>query len=157
MAGEPLKNILTSEEKTMPKLNMTPKSWNQLIRLKEFLTDCDGKFLRLSDDRLFYKLYQELVPRNIALEIVKKQMADKPVSLLPNNFPYTKTLKYLPNVKHFCLWSTKGRLKEKDIKKHASKKFGGKEWFYMERKRNAKSVPEIWHCHIFVKEQLPST
>ncbi|MBI4157762.1 hypothetical protein HY502_02850 [Candidatus Woesebacteria bacterium] len=135
----------------MAKLNLTPRTWRGLLKLREFLTDCEGKFLRFDEDQLFYELYLKLVPRKIALEIIKRQMGGKKTALVANNFPYTKTLKCLPNIKHYCLWSIKGRLSEKDIKNHVLKKIKRGPWFYMERKVYAKTVPEIWHCHVFVR------
>lgn len=137
----------------MGKLNKIPRKWEQLVKLKNFLSDCDGKYLRSPEDQLFYTSYLELVPRDIALEIIKRQMNNKAVCLIVNNFPYSKTLRYLPNVRHYCLWSLKGILKEKDIKKHVSKVVKNKDWFYTERKTNHKTVPEFWHCHVFVKEK----
>lgn len=137
----------------MTKLNKIPRTWNQLVKLRDFLSDCAGENVRLPEDRLFYKLQLGLVPRDISLEIIKRQMKNKSVSLILNNYPYTRTLKYLPNVKHYCLWSSKGRLSEREIKKQVLKKFKNKEWFYCERKSKKKSIPELWHCHIFVREE----
>lgn len=134
----------------MNKLNKIPRTWDQLLKLKKFLADCDGKYLRFPEDQRFYELYLRLVPREIALEIIKRQMRGKFICLLKNNFPYSKILKYLPNVQHYCLWSLKGKLSGQDIKKRVSKIVRNKDWFYTERKINSKTVPEIWHCHVFI-------
>ncbi len=135
----------------MKKINIQPKSWKELISIKEYIRDNDPIELRLPEDYIHYNLYKELVPKNIALEIIRRQMGKKTVTIVKNNFPYTKTLEFLPGVKHYCLWSLKGKLKTKEIKNITSKIFPQNEWFFTERKINYKSVPEIWHCHIFVK------
>lgn len=129
-----------------------PKNWEELIKLKEFLTDCDYSFLRLSDDQLFYSLYRKFVTRETTLQIINGQIGNRKTSLIRNNFPYTKILQNLTNVKHYCLWSKKGKLSNKEITKIVNNKFPKNTWFYTERKTGFKSVPEIWHCHVFIKE-----
>ncbi len=87
----------------------------EAVEIKDLLTDLDGKDVRLPEDEHFYEIYLELTPRAVAVETIKRLMGSKPISLLRNNFPYTKTLKNLPNVKHYCLWSINGSLNEKEI------------------------------------------
>jgi hypothetical protein len=130
-----------------------PANWNELTRLRDFLSDCDPSYLRLPDDRKFYILYRDFVPRDIALEIIKKQINNQTVALISNNFPYSNVLQNLPNVRHYCLWSLKGKLTENEINRYVKRDFPNSEWFYSERKVGHKSVPEIWHCHIFIKKQ----
>jgi hypothetical protein len=129
----------------------SPKTWEELKQLKEYLSDCSPYDLRLDDDKIFYELYRKLVPRQIALDIIKQQIGENDVRIIKNNFPYTRILQYLPNVSHYCLWSKKGSLNENKIKELVELYFPQKDWFYSERLLNKKSVPEIWHCHIFVK------
>ena len=128
-----------------------PTNWKDLVKLKDFLSDCDISYLRLPDYEKFYALYRNLVPKDLALEIIKGQMNNKVIALVPNNFPYNNVLQYLPKVKHYCLWSLKRKLTENEIKKHVKKAFPNSEWFYFERKNGYKSVPKIWHSHIFIK------
>jgi len=135
----------------MAKVNKSPKTWAQLIVLGDFLAVCDGKDVRLPEDQFYYELQLQLVPRDISLEIIRRQMKNKAISIIKNNYPYTRTLKYLPDVTQYCLWSIKGSLDERQIERQASKKFKNKKWFYFERGTGKKSVPELWHCHIFVK------
>jgi hypothetical protein len=125
-------------------------TWKELVDKKEFLSDCDPKLLRLPEDHQFYSLFRKYVPREAALNIIREQMDNNDVSLVANNFPYTAMIHNLP-VKHYCLWSIKGRLENNEICDLVKKYFPNNEWFYSERKTNHKSVPEIWHCHIFVK------
>ncbi len=128
-----------------------PKTWEELQSLTEYMSDCDPRELRLKEDTQFYDLYKELVPREIALEIIKRQIGNNSIALINNNFPYTRTLELLPKVKHYCLWSLTGPLNEDTIKEVVGSKFPKKDWCKSERKLNFKSVPEMWHCHIFVK------
>jgi hypothetical protein len=131
-----------------------PNSWDELTELKDYLSDCDPTFLRLPEDKLFYILYRDLVPREIALEIIKRQIGEQNVAIVKNNFPYSNILQHLPNVIHYCLWSKKGKLTEEEIKREINQRFPNNIWFYSERKVNYKSVPEIWHCHIFLDHSL---
>jgi hypothetical protein len=128
-----------------------PKTWKELESIMEYISDCDPRELRLDEDTIFYDLYKGLVPRNIALDIIKKQIGSKDVAIVKNNFPYTRTIQLLPGVIHYCLWSLKGVLTEKKIIDIVTKKFPNNIWCKSERKLNYKSVPELWHCHIFVK------
>lgn len=137
----------------MKRLPRIPKTWKELEKLKEFLTDCDISLLRLSENEKFYYLYRNLVPNDLVLEIIKRQIGDKSIALVPNNFPYDKVLKYLPKVKHYCLWSLKRKLTDEEINKYIKKDFPKSEWIYFERKMGHKSVPEIWHCHVFIKNR----
>lgn len=128
-----------------------PNNWEELKLLLDYLSDCSPDFLRLPEDDSYYSLYRELVPRDIALEIINRQIDGNKSVILKNNFPYSKILSKL-NVVHYCLWSKVGSLTKKQITQKVKEKFGDCEWCYSERKLGKKSVPEIWHCHIFVKE-----
>ncbi|MFA6007612.1 MAG: hypothetical protein WC784_03115 [Candidatus Shapirobacteria bacterium] len=133
------------------KQTQTPRKWEDLVALKDYLSDCDPKILRLPGDYSFYSLYRELVPRKIALTIIERQIGKNRISLILNNFPYTGILQNLKNVQHYCLWSKEGKLNSSEIKSCVDKFFPQNRWFYSERKIGHKSVPEIWHCHIFVE------
>jgi len=132
----------------------TPNSWKELILLLDYLSYCPPKFLRLSEDENFYSLFRELVPKKVSLEIVNRLIGNNDRVILKNNFPYSKVLKRLKNVEHYCLWSKKGKLNNNQIKKEVERKFGKCNWCYSERKLNKKSVPEIWHCHIFINHEF---
>lgn len=133
------------------KQTQIPKKWEELVTLKNYLSDCDPKVLRLPEDYSFYSLYRELVPKKIALTIIKRQIGKNKVSLILNNFPYTGILQNLENVRHYCLWSKEGKLSSNEIKSYVDNFFPEKRWFYSERKIGYKSVPEIWHCHVFIE------
>lgn len=127
-----------------------PKSWEELKELMGYLSDCDPREARLAEDTQFYDLYRELVPKKNALEIIHRQIGKKKIALIKNNFPYSRTLQYLPEVKQYCLWSLEGVIPEDKITEIVTKSFPHHKWCKSERKINYKSVPEIWHCHIFV-------
>ena len=128
-----------------------PRSWEELKELREYLSDCSPTFLRSPSDKLFYELFRELVPREVALEIIKRQIREEEIALVKNNFPYTNVLQHLPEVAHYCLWSKIGALNEEEIKQQVDTAYPNSMWFSSERKVSHKSVPEIWHCHIFIK------
>ena len=127
-----------------------PKTWKELNSLTNYLSDCDPRELRLKEDTLFYNIFKELVSRDIILKIIKKQIGKRRIALVKNNFPYTRTLQYLPNVANYCLWSLDGSLSEEKIKNIVNTSFPNNKWCKSERKINYKSVPELWHCHIFI-------
>ena len=129
----------------------TPDNWDELKNILDYISFCTPDFLRLPEDEKFYRLFRDLVPREIALEIINQQIGDQEIVILKNNFPYTKVLDKLKNVTHYCLWSKKGKLDDSQIKQQVEKKFKDCTWCYSERKPGKKSVPEIWHCHVFVK------
>jgi hypothetical protein len=129
-----------------------PKTWEELVGLRDYLTDCDALFLRLPSDNDFYAAYVKSIPRKNLVGTVDKEIGDNQTAILVNRFPHTNILQNLPEVKHYCLWSKSGPLDEREIDHLANKKFKNMQWFYMERKVNHKSIPEIWHCHIFVEK-----
>lgn len=129
-----------------------PKSWEELTSLKGILGPYGGE-TRLPEDQTFYNLYQELVPKAIRLEIIKRQMQGNDPALLFNNFSYTRILQHLPSVKHYVLWSLKGEVKEEKVREIVEEKFPGKPWMSFQTAVENKSVPEIWHEHIFVNDQ----
>jgi hypothetical protein len=135
----------------MIKFPNVPKTWEELVKLGNYITDCDALFLRLPEDNEFYAAYVKSISRNDLVDTVNKEIGDNQTAILFNRFPHTNILQNLPEVKHYCLWSKKGPLEEKEINDLINKKFKNMQWFYMERKINHKSIPEIWHCHIFVK------
>lgn len=128
-----------------------PNNWLELKSLLDYISECPPDFLRLPEDETFYRLFRDLVPRNIALEIVNRQIGKNDYAIVKNNFPYSKVLSKI-NVVHYCLWSRKGSLNKKQIEQKVKEKFGNCTWCFSERKPGKKSVPEIWHCHIFVKK-----
>lgn len=128
-----------------------PKTWEELVALRTYLDSCPGSYLRHPEDELFYSTYRELAPKNIFLEIIKRQIEPEKRKLLQNRFPYTRVLQHLPDVAQYVLWSLEGPLTDEEITEEVNKVFSDYEWFAVESAPHRKSVPEIWHTHIFIK------
>ncbi|MFA6184805.1 MAG: DUF3605 domain-containing protein [Candidatus Shapirobacteria bacterium] len=128
-----------------------PNNWEEFVKLKPILPFCIAEVSRLSEDLHFHRIYIELVSKEIRLEILEKLIGNNDVCLIKNNFPYTRLLQNLPKVKHCCLWSRKGKLSPKIIEKEIKKTFPNNDFFWFENTEVIKSVPEIWHCHVFIK------
>ncbi len=130
-----------------------PQTWEELVKLKPKIRHSTPETARLPEDLAFYQLYTKLVPRDIRLEIINQLIGDNDYKILQNNFPYLNLLKHLPEVKHYCLWSRVGELSPEKIDSEITQAFPGKKYFWLENSLQTKSVPEIWHCHVFVKEK----
>lgn len=128
-----------------------PNNWEELVKLKTVLPFCLPEVARLSDDLNFYRIYTKLVPQKIRMEILENLIGNNDICLIPNNFPYTRLLQNLPKVKHYCLWSKKDRLFPEIIEQKIKKSFPENDFFWFENSEIIKSIPEIWHCHVFVK------
>lgn len=127
-----------------------PKTWEELKETMIYLVDCPAEFFRLDEDEKRYYEYKNQGSREDALKPIYEQLGDE-AKFIDNIFPYTRVLQYLPNVLHLTLWNKKGKMSEAEIKKFVDQKYQGKEWCFYERSTDLKSVPEIWHCHVFVK------
>ena len=128
-----------------------PNNWEELVELKSVLPICAPEVARLPEDLRFYRLYTKLVSKEIRLEIINISIGDNDICLLKNNFPYTRLLQNLPEVKQYCLWSKTRKLDKKVIESEVRKKFPKEPYFWFENSEMVKSVPEIWHCHVFIK------
>ena len=128
-----------------------PTTWEELVALRSYLDSCPGTYLRHPEDQKFYDLYQEHIPREIFLEIIKKQIQPNRRAILKNRFPYSNVLQNLPDVGHYILWNFDGQLNDGQIEEEVKIQFPDHQWFVVESAPNRKSVPEIWHTHIFVK------
>ena len=130
----------------------SPKTWEELVKLKDKIGNSVPEVARFSEDLAFYDLYVKLVPKEIRLEIINELIGDNKIKLLKNNFPYLKLCRHINGVVHYCLWSRVGKLSKEIIEKELKKEFLGKDYFWFENSPSTKSVPEIWHCHIFVRK-----
>jgi hypothetical protein len=127
-----------------------PTSWEEFLSIKPQLGALPGQYLRHKEDQLFYDLYRQHLSKEDFLAIITQQMLPDRVKLLLNRFPYTNFLQHLPDVAHYCLWSLDGPLSEAKIQEEIVKKFPTNEWMEVESAPVRKSVPEIWHTHIFI-------
>jgi len=130
-----------------------PENWEDLINVLDFIRDCNWESLRWEEDEEKYRECRVSMTREQFLEDIKKEISGAKVVILANKFPYKKLLQNLPEVKQYVLWSNKGRLEMKEVEKIIRDRFGDKRWCWMERTEKGKSIPEIWHGHIFVEEK----
>ncbi len=130
-----------------------PQSWNELVALRDYLTDCDPQFLRKKEDRDKYDKYQSSLPRDEFIQMITSKFQDKKIALIENIFPHTNVLQDLPDVEHYCLWSMEGELPNEKIKEIVEEKFKKVNWISMTRKEGKVSVAEIWHSHIYIQNK----
>lgn len=126
-----------------------PKTWDELTALSFSLGAYEGA-TRRKRDQTVYDAFTKSMPRKQILRQIKDQIPENGVALLENDFPYTRILTYLPRVKHLLLWSTKGALSHEQVALIVQKKFPDKKWTHFITTDQNKSVPEIWHAHVFV-------
>ena len=131
----------------------SPKTWAELVSIKSSLVNHPGVYRRKPLILLFYILYLYLIPQKLRHNIILRQIGDHPYKLAPNNFPYNKLLKNLPNVKQFCLWSSIGPLPAQKVDNIIRTAYPRSHFFWFENFPKNRSVPEIWHCHVFVNDQ----
>lgn len=131
---------------------ITPKNWDDLVKIMNYIRDCSWEFLRFEEDEKKYQDYKNGMDRVDFLKVVNKKFGGKKIVITKNDFNYTKLLQNLPKVGQYVLWSVNGKIDEGEIKKLVENRFGGKKWCWMERSERGKSIPEIWHCHVFVDE-----
>lgn len=128
-----------------------PKTWEELVELQKELGVYGGA-TRFDEDQDFYDTFQEVVPREFILELIRKQMKGEEVAIVKNNFPYSLILKDLHSVQHYILWSLKGPVEEGVGKAMLEERFPGKKWITFITIPENKSIPELWHMHIMVSK-----
>lgn len=129
----------------------SPKTWDELVSLKKKLSNSVAEVARFPEDLAFYQLYIKLVSKKIRLEIVNQQIGNNDIKLIKNAFPYLKLIQHIDGVSHYCLWSRLGKLSKKVIESEIAKVFPNQDYFWFENSTKTKSIPEIWHCQVFVK------
>lgn len=129
-----------------------PKTWEQLVALKNDISFIDVKYLRFYDDEFFYHEYRRLVPKEVRYQIIYNSMGNSDHKIVRNEFPYGFLIQHLLHVNHYCLWSKTGPLSVSTIESEIKKTFPNCQFFWFENNIATKTVPEIWHCQVFVKE-----
>lgn len=129
-----------------------PKNWEELVNLKSVLPVCTSEVARLPEDLHFYRTYLKFVPKEMRLKVINHLIGNNDICFLKNNFPYTRLLQNLPHVRHFCLWSKNGKLTKTEVELKINQIFPGKPYFWFENSETIKSVPEIWHCQVFIND-----
>jgi hypothetical protein len=131
-----------------------PKTWEEFKSMVDVIKSTPFDNLRFPDDQLFYNNYNELVDQTIRHQILFNTFEGKDRIILRNIFPYNNLIKDIPCViNHYCLWSTTGQVPASEVEAEIKSKFPNKDYFWFENDSIVKSIPDIWHCHIFVKEK----
>ena len=133
--------------------NKVPKNWEELVKMMDFISDCGWEYLRFEKDEKKYQKHKQGMSREEFVEKIEKEIGDNGPVFLNNNFPYKKLLQKLFGVKHYVLWNQEGGLNGEEIEKLIKGEFINKRYCWMERSDEGKSIPEIWHCHVFVEEK----
>ncbi len=128
-----------------------PQTWEELEAIKDYLKTADRDFLRFNEEADDYTIFRQVIPRELQIELILKQIGELDHAILVNRYPYSRLLSNLPYVKHWSLWSKTSVLSDEEIKKIVSEKFPHQRWIAVESE--IKSMPEIWHTHVFVENR----
>jgi hypothetical protein len=131
-----------------------PKTWEEFKSMVDLIKSTRFDNLRYPDDELFYENYTMLVDKKIRRQILFNTFKGKDKIILRNNFPYNNLFKFIPEkIIHYCLWSRQGKITSNEIENQIKLKFPDNDYFWFENNLIVKSIPDVWHCHIFVKEK----
>jgi hypothetical protein len=125
-----------------------PHSWSELLDRRPELPKQSKTGQRFVYEQNFYREYLEHVPKSVVIEERKKLIGDSYI-LIPNNFPYSKLLVHLPNVKHYIFWSNV-KLDNNQLSSILDRELGDIEYFFYENDTTTKSIPEIYHIQVFI-------
>ena len=149
----------------MLKIVDIPLSWEKIVRLieckefrifgrsievcKEYCRDRKKNKILFNSSRdmilVKYFNYKPIVAKNDKIvSIYDKKCIDK--VLCCNTFPYNVD----EGISHKLLWSSKD-LTDKDIVKFLNKNLFGLEYVYFRNPEYLRSIPDIFHIHIFCK------
>lgn len=128
-----------------------PKNWQELVAIKDIIPLCTNKVTRFSYGNKSYEDYKKSLPREKQIERILNEIGNQDLKITINKFPYLRLIQYIPEVKHYCLWSKNGEPSMESIELEIKKQFPNNDYFWFVNPPNNKSVPEIWHCQIFVK------
>ncbi len=130
-----------------------PKTWEELKSMAFFIKSTPIENLRHHEDTLFYLNYLNMVDKDLRFKILLKTLQGRNRIIIKAAFPYTNLIKNIPFVSHYCLWNRSGKLSDPDIDLEIKNRFSRQDYFWFENNILNKSIPEVWHCHIFIKEK----
>ncbi len=133
--------------------NQIPNNWDELGQMINLIKSSSIDNLRFPDDDLFYENYLKYVDKKTRFKILFNTFEGKNRVILRPSFPYNNLLKKIPHISHYCLWNRSGKLSKTQIEQEIKNKFPQKKFYWFENDDIAKSILEIWHCHIFIKEK----
>lgn len=129
-----------------------PQTWSELIALKDKISIFRNNITRFAKGNQAYDDFRKSFSRKQYLQRIINEIGDRDYKITPNKFPYAKLIQHLPNVKHYCLWSKVGEPSVNIIESEIKKQFPNLDYFWFVNHPKNKSIPEIWHCQLFVKE-----
>lgn len=128
-----------------------PNNWSELVALKDILPFCTNKITRFPEYNQAYQNYKDSMSRQQHLQNIINNIGDQDYKITPNKFPYSRLIQHIPEVQHFLLWSKTGEPLSGIVESEIEKVFPNKDHFWFVNSVINKSIPEIWHCHIFIK------
>lgn len=129
-----------------------PKTWPELVALKDKISILRNNITRFKKDNQAYDDHRKTFSRKQYLQRIINEIGDQDLKITPNKFPYARLIQHLSNVKHYCLWSKVEKPSLDMIESEIKKAFPNLDYFWFVNHSKNKSIPEIWHCQIFVKE-----
>ena len=130
-----------------------PKNWQELVLLKDIIPFCTNKVTRFPQDNQNYDEYRQDFSHQEHIQHILKTIGHQKQKITPNKFPYLRLIQHISQVKHYCLWSKTGPLTPAAIESEINHQFPNLDHFWFVNASNNKSIPEIWHCQIFIKEK----
>ena len=104
-------------------------------------------FRRRKDVLAKYEEYQNSLKRNNiqVKDVILRKMKGHPIAWMKNEFPYD-----VENATHYLIWSTTP-LSDDKIQEIATRHSRGREFICFVNPEHLKSIPEIFHAHVFMK------
>lgn len=105
-------------------------------------------FRRRKDVLAKYEEYQNSLKRNNiqVKDVILRKMKGHPIAWMRNAFPYD-----VENTTHYLIWSTHGPLADDKIREIAIRHSHDREFLYFVNPEHLKSVKDLWHAHVFMK------
>jgi hypothetical protein len=146
--------LANSYQSKMPENYDPPTTWTDLVAFQSRLQNCPKNISRSIITFYLYLFYRKIIPKNWRHDRILRQIGNHQYRLLANDFPYDRLLKNLPYVKQFVLWSKTGPLTSHRISEIIKTSFPKAQFFYYENIPSNKSIPDIWHVHVFVNTKI---
>ena len=131
-------------------MEQKPASWTTVTRHRHKLTRHPDVLEAYQDFKSQLAAKGTSLEDNIKATVFRGKESDSPV-LVPNQFPYWVA----PGIEHWVLWSppSVGPLSAAAIRAAitAQRPTGVRDVFWFENPPAAKTVPGIWHVHVFFR------
>lgn len=127
---------------------MTAASWATIRHRRHTLTRHPDVLEAYQDFKSQLSTRGLTLEDNIRATVLAGAGGSEPV-LVPNAFPYW----IAPGIQHWVLWSRRGPLSERQIREAIAvqRPADVSEALWFENPPTAKTVPGIWHVHVFLR------